>query len=142
MPSIANQETIDTLAHNYCTSGFNKAKAMIDTGYKESYAMSGRGQAVYKNEQVKAAILVKMREIRNKSKDKIERIRELHEAGMALSLEKGDLVNYTRNVEGLGRTEAAYTDKVQDITDQQRQLTESEKSEAKRIAGIRLRETA
>lgn len=139
MPSISNQETIDTLAQNYCTNDFNKAKAMLDTGYKQSYAMSGRGQAVYKNEHVKAAILAKMKEIRDKGKDKIERIRELHEAGMALSLEKGDLVNYTRNVEGLGRTEGAYTDKFQDTTDQQRELSEAEKAEARRIAGIRLR---
>ena len=139
MPDIRHKETVETLAHNYCTNGFNKARAMIDAGFAESYAMSGRGQEVYKKTQVKAAILTKMEEIRGKSEDKIEHIRKLHEAGVALSLEKGDLVNFTRNVEGLGRTYGSYTDNINTAdTTEQRKLSEKEELEARRIASIML----
>lgn len=139
MPDIRNKETCEVLAQNYCTNSFNKAQAMIDTGYEHSYAFSGEGQKIYKKVQVRTAITAEMAKIRAESKNKADYIRGLHESGVQLSLEKGDLVNYTRNVEGLGRSYAVYTDKVQDITDQQRQLTESEKAEAKRLADIRLR---
>lgn len=141
MPTIKNQETVDLIAHNYCTNGFNKARAMVSAGYSPKYADTGIGlRFVFGNTRVKQAIAAKMKQIMAESEDKIEYIRQLHQAGIALSLEKGDLVNYTRNTEGLGKTYAAYIDRSMDEgSDQQRELDESQKSEAKLLAQLRLR---
>lgn len=57
MPNIKNIETVNLIAHNYCSNGHNKTKAMIDAGYDEGYADSGRGhKIVFGNIRIKAAI--------------------------------------------------------------------------------------
>lgn len=50
-----------------------------------------------------------------------------------------NMADRLRASELLGRSEADFTDKIQDTTEQQRELTEAEQAEAKRIADIRLR---
>jgi hypothetical protein len=129
MPDIRYKETCEAIARSYVRNGFNKAQAMLDAGYKRAYAFCGRGQALYKKAQVKEAILKEMANLRAESADKADYIRHLHEAGVKLSLEKGDLVNYTRNVEGLGRSYAVYTDKYQDNDKQVRPALSPEQQE-------------
>lgn len=133
MPDIRNKETCEVLARGYIESGFNKTQGLLRAGYSEQYSNT-KGHEVYKNVRVKAAILKEMAVIRAESKDKADYIRGLHEAGVQLSLEKGDLVNYTRNVEGLGRSYAIYTDKYQDSTTDTPKLTEAERDYYKKQA--------
>ena len=50
-------EKVERIAQEYQKTGFlNKSKALINAGYKESYANCGRRDAVYKNTQVIQAI--------------------------------------------------------------------------------------
>ena len=50
-------EKAERIAQEYAKTGFlNKSKALINAGYKESYANCGRREVVYKNVQVIAEI--------------------------------------------------------------------------------------
>lgn len=141
MPSIRNPETVDLIAQNYCTNNYNKTRAMVDAGYSAKYADTGQAhRIVFGNVRVKAAIAEKIAEISKKIDVTVEFIVEKLLTGLQLAEQKQDLVAIARFSELLGRYKAMFTDKYQDDSGQQRELSELEKAEARRIAGIRLKE--
>lgn len=125
-----------------CT--FNGTEAASRAGYKGSRGLL----AVVATEnlrkpKIKAAILVKTTETGRKiDVDVQEIVIELRSLAFnpVMGLLSIDTGNRLRALELLGRYKAMFTDKVQDVTEQQRELSESEKAEAKRIANIRLKE--
>lgn len=73
MPSRLTKEKAEAIAEEYCTNGYNKAKALEDVGYKSSYANSGAREATYNTIQVKQAIDDKMAEISQKIEHNYEK---------------------------------------------------------------------
>lgn len=130
------------LIHHYCTdANQNGCKAFKMAGYStKGKKWRINAQKVLSKDYIKRAIAAKLAEIRAKSENATEFIRQEHLRLAQLCEDKGDFVNATRNLEGYGRTHAAYTDVTKDVSDQQKELTASEKAEARRLADIRLKE--
>ena len=88
---------------------FNATQAAIRSGYSKKTAYS-QGDRLLKNVGVKQELARLKEEIREESQDHIAFIRQEHRRLALLAEQKGDLVNATRNLEGYGKTYAAYTD--------------------------------
>lgn len=135
MPCIRNQETIDIIAENYATNGQNKTKALVDAGYKAGYADSGRSHKfVFGNERVKQAISKKIAEVKAVNiKNREERQQfwtRMMDSETATNSDK------LRASELLGKSEADFTDNVNQALKQPAPLTEAEIKELKRLAGL------
>ena len=117
MPNICNNETIETIAENYCSNSFNKSQALITTGYDEAYAKSGTGLKIYDNLRVKAAIAKRMALNCAKIDVTVKFIVEKLLLGLTLAEEKKDLVAIARFTELLGRYKAMFTEKIQQTGD-------------------------
>lgn len=131
------------LIDHYCTDAENNGcKAFRMAGYStKGKKWRINAQKVLSKDYIKQAIAKRMAEIRAKSEDAVIFLRTEHLRLATLCEQKGDMVNATRNLEGYGRTHGSYTDNLNTAdTTKQAELTEQEKVEAKRLAGIRLKE--
>lgn len=72
----------------------------------------------------------------------VEYVRQRHLQAMERCWANDDMVNYTRNLEGLGKSAGVYIDKTQDVPVETTALDEKQALEANRLANIRLREGA
>ena len=104
------------LANHYCNPAsetFNRFNAsMLKAGYKKSYIT--RFASILRNKP--SFIEVKRRatqELQHKTALTIEFIQSEHQRLQSAAEDKGDLATATRNLENLGKTIAAYEDKVQ-----------------------------
>ena len=152
MPSILNPETVDLIADNYCTNGFNKTKAMVDADYSPKYADTGHAhRIVFGNIRVKEAIAKKIADIKEKTVATRQQRQQFWTCVMSGELSKtdenGQEIGITMNMgdrlrasELLGKSEADFTENINtgDL-ERLKKLSEQEALEAKRLATIRLR---
>lgn len=139
MPSIKDKSTRELIAYQYtgpCKR--NKTRAMIAAGYDEGYARSGDGQkSVYANIHVKQAIERIDRENQEISEQAAgmsdEFVMKKLLQGLYRAEARGDLVAMRGYTELIGKTRAMFKDKVIQEHDEQRALSETERTEAKRI---------
>lgn len=131
------------LIDHYCTDAEqNGCKAFGMAGYStKGKKWRINAQKVLSKDYIKRAIAEKLAVIRAKSEDAMKFIRKEHLRFAILCELKGDMVNATRNLEGFARTHAGYTDNINTAdTTKQRELSDKEKAEARRLAHIRLQE--
>jgi len=106
----------------------NFRKSMAKAGYSKSYIIAKaptiRGSDVFK----KACSRV-IEDIRGSTALSIERIQREHMRLQTAAEEKGDLATATRNLEDLGKTIAAYEDKVQTVQGLSLNFTSEKKEE-------------
>lgn len=119
----------------------NCLQSLVKAGYTHTYAHK-RGWQMLAQEHIIAAMAEYKRKIYDKQSITAEYIQSEHLRLAKLAEEKGDIANATRNLENLGKTIAAYTDNVNQHIQEQESIEQAEQAEAKRIAAIRLRETA
>lgn len=126
-------------------NGFNATLAAKLAKYKGNHAtLAATGSRLLRIDKVQAEINRLLADIEELSTVEVEEIvQELRK----LAFNRAVLLSNTdklRALELLGRYKAMFTDKYQDTsrTDQQRQLTELEQAEARRLAAIRLQEGA
>ncbi len=92
-------------------TGYTWAQAMRDAKYAES-TIDKKGRDTWGLVGVQQQIEAAITGMKQESVDHMAYIRSEHQRLKELSLARGDLVNATRNLEGYGRTYAAYTDNV------------------------------
>lgn len=56
MPVITDDNTVETVANEYCINGGDKGAALRKAGYSESYSKSGEGLQIYDNLRLITAI--------------------------------------------------------------------------------------
>jgi len=56
MPTITNPTVVQLLAEHFTSNGLNKAEALIDTGYSQSYARGSKGMRLFERPAVINAI--------------------------------------------------------------------------------------
>jgi hypothetical protein len=110
MANRLTQEKANRIAANYMSNGNLIVKALIDTGYKKSYAdkMSNK---ILDNVLVKNAISQLRANLELKTGLTIEKCQKEHEQMQQLCLAKGDRTNATANLIAKYKTIAAYKDK-------------------------------
>jgi hypothetical protein len=135
-----SKEKAQAIAAAYMTNGLKKYEALLSVGYKESYAKNNIGLKLFDNMLVKDAIRELQAFQQAKTNVSIEFIQNEHKRLQTLAESKGDLSTATANIVALGKTIAAYSDKVISA-DEAPKLSEQQKLEAERIAKIRLSET-
>lgn len=117
---MANRITPDkakSIAVEYILTQGNKSQALINCGYHESYAKSGRGLQIYDNVIVISEIKRLQAKQELKSDISIQSIQKEHEEYQRLAIEKGDIAAATSNLIAKGKTIAAYADKLQTTQD-------------------------
>ncbi len=140
MPSILNPETVDLIADNYCTNGFNKTKAMVDADYSPKYADTGHAhRIVFGNIRVKEVIAKKLADIKVESVATRQKRQEFWTKTM--KDDKSNMSDRLRASELLGKSEADFTENINtgDL-ERLKKLSEQQALEAKRLAVIRLKE--
>jgi len=120
---------------------WNGKEAAIRAGYAPKYA-DRQAYRLVENSRVKAEIGRLLAEIEQVSTVEVaEIVQELRRLAF-IKPQASNNTDKLRALELLGRYKAMFTDKVVTATDEQRTLTETEQAEARRLADIRLRETA
>lgn len=115
MSNKLSKEKAEALASLFLTNGYNKKQALLDMGYSPSYAVAGQGFKLYDNPLVKAAINKLQVNLQAKTAIDLKYIQEEHEHLKKLAIVKGDLATATRNMELLGKTIAAYTERTESM---------------------------
>jgi len=121
----------------YETSGYVEENHGIDRG-----RLGQRANRVFHGARVQRALL----EYRHHQDDldrlredsRIDWLRKEHERLMEAAEGVGDLAVATRNLELIGRMEGAYTDVMRADVAARRELSETEREEARRLADLRL----
>lgn len=114
MISMANTRILNDkyqqLAIEYVNSNFDAVKAMLACGYSKSYAIT-KGKKIFNNPKVSQIInkITSAASI-NAGVTADQIIADLLR-GKAMAEEKGDLTNYNKSLELLGKTIALFTDK-------------------------------
>ena len=90
--------------------GYSWAQAMRDAGYAES-TINKKSNETWGIVGVQEQIAEAKARLKRDSLNTIAKIRAKHEEFMTLAIEKGDLALARLNLQDLGRTYAAYTDK-------------------------------
>jgi hypothetical protein len=119
MPTITTKTSNKALqaADNYINSciiapvvGYTWAQAMREAGYAES-TIDSKSKETWGMVGVQQEIEAAKARLKRNSLNTVQKIRDKHEEFMALALEKGDYALARLNLQDLGRTYAAYTDK-------------------------------
>lgn len=125
--SLLSQDPDRPLTHQmqawvnaFCTTaGWNAFDACKEAKYKGADAsLKVQAHRLLTNVRVRRAIEKKKQEIYGAQEATMEEVRASHRLAMAQSLKKGDLVNYSRNTEDLGKTLGAYIDRSEQLTAQ------------------------
>lgn len=136
-----SQDKADLIASNYMSNGFQKVKALIDSGYRESYA-SSVGLKLYDNVRVKESISRIQAGVKTKTNITVASIQSELEQVQADAKAKGDIQGQLRALELKGKTIAAYTDNSNIVqTDKPVDISDTERQELQQAA-IRLTRTA
>lgn len=145
MPSRLTDERAKVIAQAYCNNGFDKTKGLKaiknsdgSQFYSDSYCQT-LGHRIYNNIKIKAEIDKIIAQSQRDTGVTIALQQVEHQRLAKLAEDKGDLPTATRNIELLGKTIGAYTENIHTTTERQKELTEAEEEEARRLANIRLR---
>lgn len=141
MPKELNLQRKDFCRH-LIANGFNATLAAKLAKYKgDDNTLAATGSRLLRIDKVQAEISRLLADNEELSTVEVEEIvAELRK--LAFATAKLNNTDKLRALELLGRYKAMFTDKYQDtgLQERQRQLTEAEQAEAKRIAQIRLRQ--
>lgn len=120
---------------------WNASAAYLRAGYANSGGYKINALKLLYKDYVQQAIEAKKAELQEKTAITIAYIQAEHERLARLAEQKGDLATATRNKELAGKTVGAYVERVRaEQGEKERQLTEKEQAEARRLASIRLAE--
>lgn len=117
----------------------NATQSAIKAGYKPKYAATNTNQ-ITNNNCVIEGIKVFVAEIKKKTVATRAKRQQFWTSTMDDA--KSNMGDRLRASELLGKSEADFIEIHKDVTDQQKELTETEATEAKRLASIRLRQGA
>jgi hypothetical protein len=135
MANRLSKEKAGLIASNYCTNGFKKVQALLDSGYKTSYATSAVGLRLYDNIKVKEAIACI--EARNAASATmtVDKVQSLYQAAYDLAEETKQSSSMVSAATGIARLYGMDKDA---STDQARveQLDAKQAEQANRIANI------
>ena len=136
MPNIKDNSTVEAIARAFCSNGRDKHKALLEVGYKESYARS-KGMLLYEDKRVMDAIERTDAKAVRSSKLTIAEVL----SDLAYGLEQAklrdppDLNAIARFSELRGKYLAMYTDKLQtDNTEQPTAITAEEAEQLRSVA--------
>jgi len=118
MANRLSKEKANLIASIYCTNGYKKVEALLEAGYKPSYANSSRGLNLYDNTLVKSAINRIEAGARANTDITVAYIQAEHKRLKALCEAKQDYVTATRNLEGEARTIGGYKDNLNTTLEQ------------------------
>ena len=136
-----SQEKAQFIAEQFCCNGFHKSTALVDAGYSPAYAKTSAGSKVFENAVVKAEIdriMQRNADICDVEVDEI--VRGLRLKAFPPDGHKVRDSDNIRALELLGKFKLMFAERLMLGVEnpQQRELDESQKVEAKKIAAIRL----
>ena len=140
MANRLSDEKARAIAAEYCTNGFRKVDALLSLGYSKTYA-NNVGLKIFDNDRVVTAIRRIQANLQAKTGFTVQQAEREFEESRLLALKlnlPGAAVSATT-----GKCRLYGFDKdAKAETKQDRELTEHQKKEARRIAQIRLYEVA
>jgi hypothetical protein len=109
MSNRLSEEKAKLIAVEYCTNGFEKVKALLAAGYKQSYASSGTGLKLYENVRLKDQIAKIQAQTAIKQQITLDWIQSEHQKQYEKLAEQDHSVAF-QHLQAAGKTIAAYAD--------------------------------
>jgi len=137
MPDIRDKNTVNAIAKEYNANGRDKANALINCGYSDSYAHSHKGLLLFNKQVLIDAINADQAKIDAKTTYTITVAQARLDDAYAIAKQQNNPAGMVSSVIASNRMYGF--DKDNDMgTDQAQELTQSQAEEARRIANIRL----
>jgi hypothetical protein len=86
----------------------DKGKALLNLGYKKSYALGGRGMKLFEKEDVKNEVNRLRAILKIDADKKMINVQEKFLQGAEIALKKQDLTNYNRAYENIAKIQGDY----------------------------------
>jgi predicted ATP-grasp superfamily ATP-dependent carboligase len=103
MPTISDPNVVRAIAREYIANGRNKVQALIEAGYKPSYARTVKGMSLYEKEAVKAAIAGYEADKRVDATMTVERVQGMYEEARQLAITNNQPSAAVSAVTGIAR---------------------------------------